>query len=139
MDKRFLLALVLTAVVVIATPWLFGTQSSLTPTKSGTGISKPDTTKRADSLAVAPVAERDTSRPTISSSPVADSSPNMAVAPETTLVSTPLADYRFSNVGAMPLSVELKSYKALDGSKQNVRLASASNHLVSYRLFLPGD
>ena len=139
MDKRFLLALVLTAVVVIATPWLFGTQSSLVPTKSGTGISKPDTTKRSDSLTAAPVAERDTSRPTILSSPVADSSPNVAAAPETTLVSTPLADYRFSNVGAMPLSVELKSYKALDGSKQNVRLASASNHLVSYRLFLPGD
>jgi YidC/Oxa1 family membrane protein insertase len=138
MDKRFLLALVLTAVVVIATPWLFGTQSSLTPTKTGTGISKADSSNRAGSLPTPAVVERDTSRPTITSSPVADSSP-ASVVPETTLVSTPVADYRFSNVGAMPLSVELKSYKALDGSKQNVRLESASNHLLAYRLFLPGD
>ncbi|MEP6703801.1 MAG: hypothetical protein ABJB34_03250, partial [Acidobacteriota bacterium] len=138
MDKRFLLALVLTAVVVIATPWLFGTQSSLVPTKAGSGILKPDSTKRGDSLARTAAIERDTSRPTITSSSVPDSNPAMMVA-ETTVVSTPLANYRFSSVGAMPLSVELKSYKALDGSKQNVRLASASNHLVSYRLFLPGD
>jgi YidC/Oxa1 family membrane protein insertase len=42
-------------------------------------------------------------------------------------------------VGALPLAVELKSYKALDGSKKNVTLQSQSGHLIAYRLFLPGD
>src|SRR5215207_9760394 len=138
MDKRFLLALVLTAVVVIATPWIFGTQSSPTPAKTDTRISRPDSTNRLGSTPVPAPVERDSSRPTITSTPAADSTAAV-IAPETTLVSTPLANYRFSNMGAMPLSVELKSYRALDGSKQSVQLASASNHLVAYRLFLPGD
>jgi len=50
-----------------------------------------------------------------------------------------LADYKFSNAGAVPISVELKSYKALDGSNRNVTLRSKSAQLISYRLFLPGD
>jgi len=141
MDKRFLLALILTAVVVIATPWLFGTQSSLTNTKTGTGVPKGDSSNRAGSIPTAVPVERDTSRPAVVSTPAAENVPatSTAVVPETTVVSTPLANYRFSSLGAMPLSVELKSYKALDGSKQNVRLGSASNHLLAYRLFLPGD
>ena len=58
---------------------------------------------------------------------------------ESTVVVTSVADYRFTNIGALPLSVELKSYRALDGSRENVKLASASGRLVSYRLFLRGD
>jgi YidC/Oxa1 family membrane protein insertase len=54
-------------------------------------------------------------------------------------VATRVADYRFSNIGAIPLTVDIKAYKALDGSKQNVRLASSSGRLLSYRLVLPAD
>ena len=61
------------------------------------------------------------------------------MAPESTIVVTSVADYYFSNIGALPLSVELKAYKALDGSTQNVRLASGNSRLLSYRLFLPAD
>jgi YidC/Oxa1 family membrane protein insertase len=35
--------------------------------------------------------------------------------------------------------VDLKAYKALDGSKRDVALESKSGHLVAYRLYLPGD
>src|SRR6478735_2286985 len=139
MDKRFLLALVLTAVVVIATPWLFGTQSTR-------GVSKAvrDTVATSDSIsrapsdtAILPVATN-AERPALAGS--ADSSRNVALAvPETTTVSQKLADYTFNNIGAVPISVELKSYKALDGSKRNVRLESKSGPLLSFRLFLPGD
>jgi len=70
----------------------------------------------------------------------ADSTRTVAPAiPETTTVSLKLADYRFSSIGAVPVSVDLKSYKALDGSKRNVRLESKSGPLLSYRLFLPAD
>jgi len=72
--------------------------------------------------------------------PASDSSlPGVSAQPETTSVSLKLADYTFSNTGAVPISVDLKSYKALDGLKQNVTLRSKSPQLISYRLFLPGD
>ena len=144
MDKRFLLALVLTAVVVIATPWLFGTQSASNKTiPADSGIA------RRDSLTKPP-----TVSPTVASTPEAvvtdsgrpatvsargDTAAAAPVMAESTVVVTPVADYRFSNIGALPLSVELKSYRALDGSKQNVQLASGAGRLLSYRLFLRGD
>ena len=135
MDKRFLLALVLTAVVVVATPWLFGTQSSRAVNKTGR-----DTALAADStVSLRPDSQaRPIEQPVVA--PASDSSlPGVSAQPETTSVSLKLADYTFSNTGAVPISVDLKSYKALDGLKQNVTLRSKSPQLISYRLFLPGD
>jgi len=146
MDKRFLLALGLTAVVVIATPWLFGPQS--TPSKASTTGSTtpaPDSANRTSTIPSAPTSAvpavkapipGDSSRLTAIGP---DSTSGQTVAAESTVVTTSVADYHFSNIGALPSSVELKSYKALDGSTQNVRLASNNNRLLSYRLFLPGD
>jgi len=135
MDKRFLLALVLTAVVVVATPWLFGTQSSRAVNKTGrdTALAANSTANlRPDSQA------RPIEQPIVA--PASDSSlPGVSAQPETTSVALKLADYTFSNTGAVPISVDLKSYKALDGLKRNVTLRSKSAQLISYRLFLPGD
>ena len=135
MDKRFLLALVLTAVVVIATPWLFGTQSSRVVNKAHRDTAVATDTaagQRPDSQA------RSIERPTLSAA--TDSAlPAVQTQPETTSVSLNLVAYTFSNSGAVPVSVDLKSYKALDGSKRNVTLRSKSGQLISYRLFLPGD
>ena len=142
MDKRFFLALVLTAVVVIATPLIF--KSSQPATKAGavdtaavvrdSAVINPssnpriseDTASRRDSLAIQPARTDSLSA-------------SVAIAPETTVVTTAVADYRFSNIGAMPLTVDIKAYKALDGSTQNVRLASSGGRLLSYRLVLPAD
>jgi YidC/Oxa1 family membrane protein insertase len=138
MDKRFLLALVLTAVVVIATPILFRTPSAPV---------RPDTT----SVTLRDSVTRTPSVPTVAEIPVTDtavavnrtvardSTANIATVPETTVVSTPVAAYRFTTLGAGPVSTEIKSYKALDGSGRNVQLASASGRLLAYRLYLPGD
>jgi YidC/Oxa1 family membrane protein insertase len=140
MDKRFLLALVLTAVVVIATPWLFGTQSTRNAGKAARdtivasdSVSRPTTTDTVAASAVTSV-----EKPAVVALPDSSRSVTQAV-PETTSISLKLADYTFSNIGAALVSVELKSYKALDGSKQNVSLESKSGPLLSYRLFLPGD
>jgi YidC/Oxa1 family membrane protein insertase len=140
MDKRFLLALVLTAVVVIATPWLFGTPSSRKNTVPAPNITRTDSAPVAPRPAPAAVEARlgDTTRPSVLPS-VGDSVAPQVSVPDTTVVSTPLADYRFTNIGAAPLSVSLKSFKALDGSKEPVELASSSGWLLGYRLFLPGD
>ena len=145
MDKRFLLALVLTAFVVIATPWLFGTQSTSNKAISAdSGITRRDSLTKSPAVSptVAPTPEAvvatDSGRPA-SVSARGDTGTAAPVAAESTVVVTSVADYRFTNIGALPLSVELKSYRALDGSRQNVRLASAAGRLLSYRLFLRGD
>src|SRR5215204_6714687 len=147
MDKRFLLALLLTAVVVIATPWLFGPQSTLNKTAPPTSaVPLPDSAGRRavqplpSPATVEATPPRDSVRLTAAGSDTGTAAPAAAaVAAESTVVVTSVADYRFTNVGALPLSVELKSFRALDGSAKNVRLASAAGRLLSYRLFLPGD
>jgi len=135
MDKRFLLALVLTAVVVIATPWLFGTQSSRAVNKAqrDTAIAADTATGRGLDFQPRPIEQPSPSAATDSSLT------GVQARPETTSVSLSLIDYTFSNSGAVPISVDLKSYKALDGSKKNVTLRSKSGQLIAYRLFLPGD
>jgi len=135
MDKRFLLALVLTAVVVVATPWLFGTQSSRRVSKT-----ERDTALASDSTAAVRPSPQGAliAQPTVL--PVRDSSlTSIQTRPETTTVSLKLADYTFSSKGAAPISVGLSSYKALDGSNRSVTLRSKSGQLIAYRLFLPGD
>ena len=135
MDKRFLLALVLTAVVVVATPWLFGTQSSRRVSKT-----ERDTALASDSTAAVRPSPQGTPIAQPNVLPVRDSSlTSIQTRPETTTVSLKLADYTFSSKGAAPISVGLSSYKALDGSNRSVMLRSKSGQLIAYRLFLPGD
>jgi len=135
MDKRFLLALVLTAVVVVATPWLFGTQSS-----RGVNKTERDTALVSDSVASLRPSPQATLIEQPAVTPASDSSlAGAQMRPETTTVSLRLAQYAFNSVGAVPISVDLKSYKALDGSNRDVTLRSKSGQLLSYRLFLPGD
>jgi YidC/Oxa1 family membrane protein insertase len=138
MDKRFLLALVLTAVVVIVTPILFRTPSA--PVRPDTTtVTLRDSLTRTPSLpAVAEIPVADTTA-AVNRTVAQDSTASITTVPETTVVSTPVAAYRFSTLGAAPVSAEIKSYKALDGSGRNVQLASASGRLLAYRLYLPGD
>jgi YidC/Oxa1 family membrane protein insertase len=68
-----------------------------------------------------------------------DSTAPPAAVADTTVFSTPLADYRFASIGAAPISVTLKNYRALDGSNQYVQLASATGPLLAYQLFIAGD
>jgi len=138
MDKRFLLALVLTAVVVIATPWLFGTQSARTST-TGKATSTTDSLNRGKPV-VAESPTNTTPSPAVSggdSSKTAEST--QVIAPDTTTVVFQRVTYRFTGLGAAPLSVDLRDYKALDGSKASVKLESKSGRLLRYKLYLPAD
>ena len=148
MDKRFFLALVLTAVVVIMTPFLFPTIAPTPGSSAGGGtaprpdstVAAPDTAAPVPSVAntaVIPAPRADSAVPS-ARSVRADTTAAIARA-ETTTVSMPLAEYRFSNVGAAPLSVELQTYRALDGSGRNVPIASPSGRILGYQLYLPGD
>src|SRR5512147_3067943 len=104
MDKRFLLALVLTAVVVIATPWLFGTRSTRDASKTARDtITISDSIRRPVSdTAISPAATT-AEKPAVAGS--VDSSRSVAqtvTVPETTTVSLKLADYTFNSIGAVP-------------------------------------
>src|SRR5687767_8839451 len=97
MDKRFLLALVLTAVVVIVTPLLFRTQPSpITP-----GATPPTADLRDSANRVVPVPSvvenpRDSAAPAVSgvTRDSTASIPVTSVVAETTVVSTPVAAYQ---------------------------------------------
>src|SRR5262245_38247153 len=123
MDKRFLLALALTAVVVIATPWLFGprARSSIspavnTPPASVDSLRKSSANPRSPlPTSGLPEAIDSTSRVT-TTPPTRDAIP-VTVSVDTALISTPLAEYHFTSLGASPLAVKLKPYRALDGSE----------------------
>lgn len=143
MDKRFLLALVLTAVVVIATPWLFRTPPSASSIPNPVGDVRPDSVAARPAPSAATVGGSSDSTPVLptprlTGDTIAATSPVVATV-DTTVVSTPLADYHFSNLGAAPLLVTLKAFRALDGSKQHVELASSAGWLLAYRLFMARD
>jgi len=140
MDRRFLLALVLTAVVVIVTPWLFGTSASRRSGSAAAPVERADSARVARSDTAASTAPPSVA-PTPAPIPPASRDSTIANAPaaDTITVSTPLADYRFASVGAAPVSVTLKAYRALNGSNEPVNLSSASGPLLAYRLFLEGD
>jgi YidC/Oxa1 family membrane protein insertase len=143
MDKRFLLALVLTAVVVIATPWLFRTPPSESRIPNSVAAVRPDSVAaRPAPLAATVRGSNDSTRvpttPRLTGDTIVAASPVVATV-DTTVISTPLADYHFANLGAAPLSVTLKAFRALDGSRQHVELASSAGSLLAYRLFVASD
>jgi len=141
MDKRFLLALVLTAIVVIATPWLFGTQSSRLKNGRDSTLSA-DSAGSRNSVVSVPSVQPTPERPTPANTQPADTVPatvSSSATVDTATLAFPLAEYRFSSMGAAPISVDLKAYKALNGSKTTVNLESKSGHLIGYRLYLGTD
>jgi YidC/Oxa1 family membrane protein insertase len=61
---------------------------------------------------------------------------------EITVVNTPKAIYRFSNIGAAPVSIEMRDYKSRAPQAQTgglVDLAVAGSPLLAYRLVMPTD
>ena len=139
MDKRFLLALVLTALVVIATPLLFRTPTI--PISPDSASLRAIDSTRSSVASVPTVVETPVRDSSVVAAPgqTGDSVATVVTPPETTTVTTPVSAYHFTTLGAAPISVEVKSYRALDGSNRNVQLASASGGLLGYRLYLPGD
>ena len=137
MEKRMILALVLTAAVVGLPPVLFP-PAPLPP-------------KTADSIAVAPEARaaRSTPAPARTVQPPAvapavraavdSTAPLAAVRADTTAVSTDLATYGFVNVGAAPVSLVLKRYDNLAVRGRPVDLGATGTPLLRYRLVVPGD
>lgn len=151
MDKRFLLFLVLAAIVLIVTPKLFPTppRPAAAPGDT-TAAAALDTSAHAADTAP-PVAPGTTvTRPATgvpnAAAPTSDTThgvPSGAASPvqaETLTVRTPRAVYRFSTAGAEPVGVSLPDYKALRPGGGPVELVRPGLSLVRYALVTaPGD
>ena len=140
MDKRFFLALVLTALVIVATPLLFPGASRRSPTPvvaDSTGGSVP-----ADS-AVAPIPSTLPALSAVAAPPVANSgvSTLIGVPVETTTVRAVRSTYAFSSHGAAPISVVLDSYPSRrpGWSTRKVELVRSRTPLARYHLALGRD
>jgi len=146
MDKRFFLALLLTAIVIIVPPVFLnrGAPRPAPVADSAARSSRLDTTSAADTarhtvaspVSVAPSTQADTIRP--------------VAAIETTTVQTRLSRYAFSSAGATPISIVLDSYPSRRpsfadpkatraGNRQPSELLSPHTALARYRLALGPD
>ena len=141
MDKRFFLALVLTALVVIVTPMIFrpvpAVRDTLRTDSSGVTPPVPETTTAQPPVAAAPAAVVGDQVPARGDS----APPAPAVLAETTTVSTPLATYALSNLGAAVVSAELERYASLRPStgERNVSLLREGDRLFRLRLLTARD
>ncbi|HEU4564641.1 MAG TPA: membrane protein insertase YidC [Gemmatimonadaceae bacterium] len=139
MDRRLLLALLLTTVVVLAVPRLFPTpQQATRPVAARAGDST-----RAGTTATTPAATPPAMQPT-AAAPAGDTTAGTAAAlpaakPDTVTVATPHVVYTFSTVGAHPIQARLTSYESLRDKSQRVSLARDGVPLLRFRLAAGGD
>lgn len=140
MDKRFVLALFLTSLVVIATPLLFPTprrapvsSQMMTDTIPGdtvviSGVSGPrsvDTGIRIPKGVTPPAAA-----PVVTQG----SETHASISGDTAVVEAGNATFRFTNVGARVLSADLKEYRSYRAGREIITLRGENDPLVRYRL-----
>lgn len=139
MDRRTLLALLLTAVVIVVTPMLFPSPKPAKPRSDTTANTAPDSAR-----APAATIGRDSAPAprVIPSTPPRSASAPLTVRAETTTVNTGRAVYAFSSLGAVPVSVTLPAYKSLRaGTSPNspVTLLEAGDRLLRLRVVTERD
>ena len=142
MDRRTLLALVLTAIVIVVTPMLFpGPRQQRRPTD--TSRARSDTTKASAQL---PASSTTTTTPTPAppavSAPMRTPRPTTAPAgrAEITTVQTRRAEYRIVSPGGVPANVILPEYHSLrprTPRQTPVQLLNDGDRLI--QLTLAGD
>ena len=143
MDKRFFLALLLTAIVVVITPLLFPgaprrpVSSVAADSGSRRSAPSPDSTRAADS-ATPPTATAGPAVAALGSTSVPIAT-NSGVA-ETTTVRVAQSTYGFSSRGAVPVSVILDEYVSTGkGATRPVQLVRPGTALTHFRLALGRD
>jgi YidC/Oxa1 family membrane protein insertase len=144
MDKRFFLALFLSLVVIAISQLLFPPSKPATFGQTALGKDSGSNQKNAASsrqqagtqVSAAPTLTSIGQRVTAGNAvPTAPSQ----VAAETTTIATPKAIYKFSNVGAAPISIVIRDYKNRSASGGLVDLGAPGAPPVSYRLVTPAD
>lgn len=130
MEKRFFLALLLTGVVLVATPLLFRP----TPVPTGRTAAPVQTRPESAPATVAPPARQDIVQPQASRGTRPTPSTALpAVIPETIRVATTEATIAYSSVGATPLAVTVQRHQALRESSGPVVIQDGADPLLRFR------
>ncbi len=155
MDKRFILFVILAALILVVTPRIFPPARDATPpgtvadsaqpaaTSGSTAATVPESGAAAPTSAPVPVVGESTTATETRSRSDSAVEQTAAAAParaDTITVATSRAVYRFSTVGAAPIGIQLDDYEALSGDSGTVELARPGTPLMSFELLrAPGD
>ena len=142
MDKRFFLALFLSLVVIAISQLLFP-PTKPTPSSEGAigkdsisglknSASSTQLSATQSSVVEAPATASLKSRTAKGSAPVRPT-------PEATAVTTAKAIYKFSNIGAAPVSIVFRDYRNRSAKGGLVDLGISGSPLLSYQLVTPTD
>jgi YidC/Oxa1 family membrane protein insertase len=141
MDKRFFLALFLSLIVIAVAQLLFPPAKPAPGSRISPAGDSSSRLKNAGAPAAAssspPDANPGTSLATRANPPAAKIAGQAVV--ETTTVNTAKAIYKFTNVGAAPVSITMRDYLNRSASGGLVDLAAEGSPLLGYRLVTPGD
>ncbi len=142
MDKRFFLALFLPLIAIAVSQLLFPPAKSPTQARqNGNAVDSSGSKVSASSSASTDTRGHVTSAvapaPAKASTAVTTSSTTGAT--ETTEVTTQRAIYRFTDLGAAPVSVVVRDYKNRSGTDGPVRFELPNVQLLRYRLITPTD
>jgi len=145
MDKRFFLALFLSLVVIAISQLLFPPAKRPVVSNSVPAADSAPPNPRlgpaaSSSLSSQVPADTRPAKPAQSLQSTAVSGmPANAVAPETTEVRRPKAIYKFTNIGAAPVSIVLRDYVNRSPSGGLVDLAAPNSPLLRYKLITSTD
>jgi len=147
MDKRLSIALLLTALVVAVTPILFPT-----PKKTPVTVGREGRDTIVSSTVPPAVASSAISGSTVANGSVKQLAPQApspgALSPvdsvvpaqeQVATVNTAKATYRFTNIGASPMSITMGDYKNLATKKGNVDLHATSGPLLDFAIVARKD
>jgi YidC/Oxa1 family membrane protein insertase len=139
MDKRFLVALLLSAVIIGVTPWIFPTPKTAPP---ATAVA-PETRAVATPSVQPTTASPAVTAPAIQGPAVGPALPQGTAATvtpaDTIFISTPKVEYGFTALGAAPVFVGVKAYPSQRNPKQSVALTSGRLPLLRFRLISGRD
>ena len=133
MDRRFLLALLLSGAVIVMTPVLFPRTRSAPPPAA---VPAPAPSAVGTPAAAVPTIGASTIGPATTQSAAP---PVAAVRPETLTLGNALTTFRFSTIGASLVAVDLPNYRQLGGREGSVQLTDPAAPLLRHRILAGGD
>jgi YidC/Oxa1 family membrane protein insertase len=142
MDKRFFLSLFLSLIVIAVSQLLFPASK---PTAGSRVLPAGDSSSRLNTIGVSVAASSSAPNVNLVAIPLATRVTAMPTrtagqaAVETTTVTTTKAIYRFSNVGAAPVSIVMRDYLNRSASGGPVDIAAEGSPLLGYKLVTPTD
>src|SRR5437762_3548716 len=141
MDKRFFLALFLSLIAIAVSQLLFPPPKAV-PSSQRNGVNDSAAKKMAASSTNEVVAPESSGAPagvSPTKSPSEKTSVTTRAVAETTVVSTQKAIYKFSSIGATPVSVVAREYRNRSPAGGLVDFGTVGNPLVHYRLITATD